>query len=204
MWTDAACEKLPWYLSNRYSRFKIPQEIPAHGVFVWLGHSYVRSFILGNAEFAKSDNCFTHENSQRSATSLSPRKLFPPVDTLWDLILRFMARVCRIIDVSKSLQQPSCLHQAPNSYVKIISVEKKCFPGDVWGKNEEKFNFRQSVLEHFFRASYFRLILHWSSKVLRSHTRVYACYVEMPSEVENWEIKYLNGSIGLICRSVTQ
>lgn len=204
MWTDAAFEKLPWYLSNRYLRFKIPQKIPADEV---LSVSDVRTFAdLGNAEFAKNGNCFTHAKSQRNATSLSPRKPFPPVDTLWDLILRFMARVCWIIDVSKSLQQSRCLHQATKSCEKIILVEKKFFPGDVPRQKRRKIQFSAIGSSTFFSlvASYFRLILQWSSKVLRSHTRVYACYVEMPFEVENWEIKYLNGFIGLICWSAVQ
>lgn len=204
MWNDAAFEKLPWYLSNRYSRFKIPQKILADGV---LSVSDVRTFARSwECRIFKNGNCFTHAKSQRSATSLSPRKPFPPVDTLWDLILRFLARVCWIIDVSKSLQQPRCLHQATISCEKIISVEKKFFPRDVPWQKRRKIQFSAIGFSTFFPLvpSNFRLILHWGSKVLRSHTRVYACYVKMSFEVENWEIKYLNASIGLICRSVAQ
>lgn len=158
MWNAAAFEKLPWYLSNRYSRFTFHKEFQQTGSCLSYVHTFVHSWECG---IYKNDNCFTHVNSQRSATSLSPRKLFPPVDTLWDLISVYGSCVQDNWRFEKftAAEMPS---PGTDKLCENYSSREKVLPWGCWRQKRQRIQF-SSAFNIFLRSSYFQLILRRSS-----------------------------------------
>lgn len=153
MWTAAAFEKLPWYLSNRYLRFKFRKKFQQTDSFLSNVCSCIPSSVLENAGFAETI-IVLHTPIPSEAPRLCLSGSYFHQLTHCEISFRFMARVCWIIDVLKSLQ-PRCLHQAQKSRGRIISVEKKFFPGDVKGKSGENSIFVNRFFSIFSRCQLF-------------------------------------------------